>query len=118
MIYTECVQNTCPCGEQCQNQRIQKHEWVEGLEKITTCDRGYGVRTHQTLKAGQFILEYVGEVVSEQTFRKRMTDDYSQEHHHYCLNLDGGTVIDGYRMGNIGRFVNHSCDPNCEMQKW
>jgi histone-lysine N-methyltransferase ASH1L len=47
-----------------------------------------------------------------------MTEEYSQECHHYCLNLDSGTVIDGYRMGNIARFVNHSCEPNCEMQKW
>ena len=27
-------------------------------------------------------------------------------------------VIDGHRMGNECRFVNHSCEPNCEMQKW
>jgi histone-lysine N-methyltransferase ASH1L len=27
-------------------------------------------------------------------------------------------VIDGHRMGGDGRFVNHSCEPNCEMQKW
>lgn len=67
---------------------------------------------------GQFILEYLGEVVSEQEFRRRMTENYSQERHHYCLNLDSGALIDGYRMGNIGRFVNHSCEPNCEMQKW
>lgn len=27
-------------------------------------------------------------------------------------------MIDGHRMGGDGRFVNHSCEPNCEMQKW
>lgn len=70
------------------------------------------------LDTGQFILEYLGEVVSEAEFRRRMTEEYSQERHHYCLNLDSGAVIDGYRMGNIGRYVNHSCEPNCEMQKW
>lgn len=68
--------------------------------------------------AAQFICEYLGEVVSEEEFRRRMTEDYSTSNHHYCLNLDSGTVIDGYRMGNISRFVNHSCQPNCEMQKW
>ena len=47
-----------------------------------------------------------------------MQHDYSKEHHHYCLNLDSGLVIDGYRMGNLSRFVNHSCEPNCEVQKW
>jgi len=65
-----------------------------------------------------FIIEYCGEVVSETEFKRRMVEEYAHERHHYCLNLDGGTVIDGYRMGNISRFINHSCEPNCEMQKW
>ena len=66
----------------------------------------------------QIIMEYLGEVVSEQEFRRRMTEEYAQDSHHYCLNMDGRTVIDGYRMGNLTRFVNHACEPNCEMQKW
>ncbi|XP_060076770.1 histone-lysine N-methyltransferase ASH1L-like [Ylistrum balloti] len=118
LIYTECNPLTCPCGERCSNQKIQKHEWVPSLKKFTTDDRGCGVKTLQSIHTGQFILEYLGEVVSEQEFRRRMTENYSQERHHYCLNLDSGALIDGYRMGNIGRFVNHSCEPNCEMQKW
>lgn len=56
--------------------------------------------------------------MSEQEFRLRMAERYINDKHHYCLNLDGGMVIDGYRMGAEGRFVNHSCEPNCEMQKW
>ena len=63
-------------------------------------------------------MEYIGEVISEKEFQRRMTEDYSKDHHHYCLNLDSGLVIDGYRMGNMSRFVNHSCNPNSEMQKW
>lgn len=47
-----------------------------------------------------------------------MSQNYSNERHHYCLNLDSGMVIDGYRMGNISRFINHSCKPNCVMEKW
>jgi len=67
---------------------------------------------------GEFITEYVGEVVSEAEFRRRMTECYGNERHHYCVHLDGGIVIDGYRMGNVSRLINHSCQPNCEMQKW
>lgn len=47
-----------------------------------------------------------------------MYSRYAHDTHHYCLHLDGGLVIDGHRMGGDGRFVNHSCEPNCEMQKW
>ncbi|XP_058557870.1 histone-lysine N-methyltransferase ASH1L isoform X3 [Neofelis nebulosa] len=118
MIFAECSPNTCPCGEQCCNQRIQRHEWVQCLERFRAEEKGWGIRTKEPLKAGQFIIEYLGEVVSEQEFRNRMIEQYHNHSDHYCLNLDSGMVIDSYRMGNEARFINHSCDPNCEMQKW
>ncbi|CAH0553558.1 unnamed protein product [Brassicogethes aeneus] len=108
----------CPPYHKCQNQRIQKHEWSPGLEKFMTESKGWGVRTKMPIRNGDFILEYVGEVVSDQEFKERMGTIYVNDNHHYCLHLDGGLVIDGHRMGGDGRFVNHSCQPNCEMQKW
>ncbi|WAR00391.1 ASH1L-like protein [Mya arenaria] len=118
LIYSECFTDMCPCGPACSNQAIQKRQFAPGLQKFLTKERGFGVRTIKPIKGGDLVTEYVGEVVSEQEFRRRMTEEYSQECHHYCLNLDGGMVIDGYRMGNVARFINHSCEPNCEMQKW
>ncbi|KPP71262.1 histone-lysine N-methyltransferase ASH1L-like [Scleropages formosus] len=118
MIFAECSPNTCPCGDCCHNQRIQKHEWVQCLERFRAEGKGWGIRTKEPLRAGQFIIEYLGEVVSEQEFRKRMIEQYYTHNDHYCLNLDSGMVIDSYRMGNEARFINHSCEPNCEMQKW
>ncbi|XP_033330937.1 histone-lysine N-methyltransferase ash1 isoform X1 [Megalopta genalis] len=118
MVLSECSPQLCPCGDKCENQKIQKHEWAPGLQKFMTEDKGWGVRTHQAIKSGVFILEYVGEVVSEREFKSRMATRYANDTHHYCLHLDGGLVIDGHRMGGDGRFVNHSCEPNCEMQKW
>ncbi|XP_076292671.1 histone-lysine N-methyltransferase ash1 [Lasioglossum baleicum] len=118
MVLSECSPQLCPCGEKCENQKIQKHEWAPGLQKFMTEDKGWGVRTQQAIKSGVFILEYVGEVVSEREFKSRMATRYANDTHHYCLHLDGGLVIDGHRMGGDGRFVNHSCEPNCEMQKW
>ncbi|KAG9464638.1 hypothetical protein GDO78_019630, partial [Eleutherodactylus coqui] len=118
MIFAECSPNTCPCGEECSNQRIQRHEWVQCLERFRAEGKGWGIRTKEQLKASQFIIEYLGEVVSEQEFRSRMIEQYHNHNDHYCLSLDSGMVIDSYRMGNEARFINHSCDPNCEMQKW
>ncbi|KAM4014454.1 LOW QUALITY PROTEIN: histone-lysine N-methyltransferase ASH1L [Anomaloglossus baeobatrachus] len=118
MIFAECSPNTCPCGEQCSNQRIQRHEWVQCLERFRAEGKGWGIRTKEALKASQFIIEYLGEVVSEQEFRNRTIEQYHNHSDHYCLGLDSGMVIDSYRMGNEARFINHSCDPNCEMQKW
>ncbi|XP_071965480.1 uncharacterized protein [Antedon mediterranea] len=118
MTFTECNIDTCPCGERCSNQQIQRHQWSPDLERFMTIDRGWGIVTKTSIKAHQFILEYVGEVISVKEFMKRATTDYQHRKHHYCLNLDSNQVIDGHRAGNEGRFVNHSCEPNCEMQKW
>ncbi|ESN90512.1 hypothetical protein HELRODRAFT_70629, partial [Helobdella robusta] len=100
------------------NQEIQKHQDFRHLKKFPTQECGLGVKATKPLKAGQFIIEYVGEVMSELEFRRRMSTLYSHMQHHYCLSLEGGVVIDGYKSGNISRLINHSCSPNCQMQKW
>ncbi|XP_036672163.3 histone-lysine N-methyltransferase ash1 [Drosophila suzukii] len=118
MVYTECSPSNCPAGEKCRNQMIQRHAVAPGVERFMTTDKGWGVRTKLPISKGTYILEYVGEVVTEREFKQRMASIYLNDTHHYCLHLDGGLVIDGQRMGSDCRFVNHSCEPNCEMQKW
>ncbi|XP_023303946.2 histone-lysine N-methyltransferase ash1 [Lucilia cuprina] len=118
MVYTECSPSNCPTREKCRNQKIQKHDIAPGVERFMTENKGWGVRTKLPIEKGTYILEYVGEVVTEREFKDRMATIYLNDTHHYCLHLDGGLVIDGQRMGSDCRFVNHSCEPNCEMQKW
>ena len=119
MTYAECDPKLCPVGDHCSNNAIQKHRGVtSSLERFMTEKKGWGIKTKVSVVAGQFITEYVGEIVSDKVFKHRMMTDYVGDTHHYCLHLDGGTVIDGHRMGGECRFVNHSCEPNCEIQKW
>ena len=118
MTYTECDPKLCPSGERCTNNSIQKHRTAPGIERFMTKEKGWGIRTKNEIKSGVFIMEYVGEVVSEKEFKLRMHHEYADDNHHYCLHMDGSMVIDGHRMGGECRFVNHSCNPNCEMQKW
>ncbi|KAF2353483.1 SET domain [Trinorchestia longiramus] len=118
MMFIECGPHTCPIGDRCSNQRIQRHQSIGCLMRFMTPSKGWGIKVTQPIKSGTFILEYVGEVVSEKEFKHRMQTTYANDTHHYCLNLDRGLVIDGHRMGGDCRFVNHSCEPNCEMQKW
>lgn len=33
------------------------------------------------------------------------------------MDFENGTVIDATK-GSIARFVNHSCEPNCRVEKW
>lgn len=118
MVYTECNPETCPCQDKCQNTKIQRHIIAPGVERFMTTNKGWGVQAKLPITKGTYILEYVGEVVAEREFKERMATLYARDIHHYCLHLDGGLVIDGQRMGSDCRFVNHSCSPNCEMQKW
>ncbi|KAG7225498.1 hypothetical protein INR49_027493 [Caranx melampygus] len=69
MSFAECSPSTCPCGDHCDNQHIQRHEWVQCLERFRAEGKGWGIRTKESLRSGQFIIEYLGEVVSEQEFR-------------------------------------------------
>lgn len=69
MSFAECSPSTCPCGDQCNNQHIQRHEWVQCLERFRAEGKGWGIRTKEPLRSGQFIIEYLGEVVSEHEFR-------------------------------------------------
>ena len=36
---------------------------------------------------------------------------------YYLMYFDQNMIIDATR-GSIARFVNHSCEPNCRMEKW
>ena len=117
MTYTEC-DPTCRLGSQCTNNAIQKHSSPAIVERFMTNEKGWGIRTKTALTAGSFIMEYVGEVVTDKEFKKRMSSEYKNDNHHYCMHFGEGLVIDGHRMGGECRFVNHSCQPNCEMQKW
>ena len=68
---------------------------------------------------GDFIIEYVGEVIDPREFHRR-AKDYAREkkEHYYFMALKSDAIIDATQQGNVSRFINHSCDPNAETQKW
>lgn len=43
---------------------------------------------------------------------------HADEKHKFVMDLGEGEVIDASQKGSILRFVNHSCGPNAETQKW
>ncbi|KAH7445464.1 hypothetical protein KP509_01G010400 [Ceratopteris richardii] len=68
---------------------------------------------------GEFVIEYCGEVISSEEARTR-SQNYESEgmQDAYIISLSGSEFIDATRKGSLGRFINHSCDPNCETRKW
>jgi SET domain-containing protein len=113
----ECV-GDCGCGSGCQNQRFQQRQYAN-VSVIKTEKKGYGLRTNSDLRSGDFLFEYIGEVINEPQFRRRMVQ-YDEEgiKHFYFMSLSKGEFVDATKKGNLGRFCNHSCSPNCYVDKW
>ena len=81
--------------------------------------KGFGLIAGEKIKKGQFVIQYIGEVVNLNSEEGSVRiDAYSKSTCTYMMKLAGSEVIDPTYKGNMARFINHSCDPNCETQKW
>jgi len=114
----ECNPKVCPVGELCQNQRILKFQYPETII-FHTGGRGWGLKAKHDIREGDFVIEYVGEVLDTEMCKERLQKAHeSSTTNFYMLTLDSGLVIDAGQKSNRARFINHSCSPNCETQKW
>jgi uncharacterized protein len=66
------------------------------------------------IRPGQRIVEYTGERISNEEADRRYDEERMQRHHTFLFTLDEDTVVDGARGGSIAKYINHSCEPNCE----
>jgi hypothetical protein len=108
MECVECKFTTC-C-----NQRFTKRLYAN-LEVILTENKGFGLVATNALLVGDFVIEFVGELISHAELLKRKAD-YAG--HLLVMYLKEGTYIDATRKGSVSRFLNHSCDPNCRVEVW
>ncbi|KAK2581049.1 hypothetical protein KPH14_006092 [Odynerus spinipes] len=117
LLMIECG-SRCVVGDRCTNKRFQNCEYAK-CEVFRTEKKGFGLRAVVDLDVGEFIMEYVGEVVDPKDFRRR-AKEYSKDknRHYYFMALKSDQIIDATMKGNVSRFINHSCDPNAETQKW
>lgn len=123
LIY-ECSE-LCSCPSSCQNRLVQFGPRKDlKIEDYSHFGKQYGLKTVRAIPKGSFICEYAGEILckEEATIRWRNNDENGKMNYIICLNerpigKESGeaiqTFIDPSRIGNIGRYLNHSCDPNC-----
>ncbi|KAM9547841.1 histone-lysine N-methyltransferase NSD3-like isoform 1-T1 [Salvelinus alpinus] len=118
MLQYECHPQVCPTGDSCENQCFSKRLYSE-TEVIKTEGCGWGLKTNQALRKGDFVTEYVGEVIDSEECQQRIKRAHENRvTDFYMLTLTKDRVIDAGPKGNSSRFINHSCSPNCETQKW
>nr|XP_055055276.1 histone-lysine N-methyltransferase EHMT1a isoform X2 [Misgurnus anguillicaudatus] len=100
--------HACSCWRTCRNRVIQNGLRVR-LQVFRTERMGWGVRALQEIPEGTFVCEFAGEIISDGEANVRDNDSY-------MFNLDNkvGEVycIDAQFYGNVGRFINHLCEPN------
>ncbi|POS77243.1 histone-lysine N-methyltransferase ASH1L [Diaporthe helianthi] len=125
MLY-ECDDTNCNAGkEYCHNRAFQNltartkkgGRYRVGVEVVKTSDRGYGVRSNRCFEPNQIIMEYTGEIITQAECETRMNEKYKDNECYYLMAFDQNMIIDA-TTGSIARFVNHSCAPNCRMEKW
>jgi uncharacterized protein len=76
--------------------------------------QGWGGFATRTIRKGTRIIEYLGERITSEESDRRYDDEKMERHHTFLFALDSGWIIDASVDGNEARFLNHSCDPNCE----
>jgi hypothetical protein len=75
---------------------------------------GMGAFALRRIRKGTRIVEYLGERVSHEEADRRYESKDANDAHTFLFIVDSRTVIDAGVDGNEARFLNHSCNPNCE----
>ncbi|KAI4332871.1 hypothetical protein L6164_017746 [Bauhinia variegata] len=124
----------CKCFPNCKNRASQTGLKFQ-MEVFKTNNRGWGLRTLDPIRAGTFVCEYAGEVIDRSKINQNgegdeyvfdTTRNYSSFKWNYEPRLleevssnDSSEdhtipslIISAKKVGNVARFMNHSCTPN------
>ena len=83
-------------------------EWVSfGPSTI----HGTGGFARKNIPNGQLVIEYVGERIDKKESNRRC-----EENNEFIFTLDESVDLDGNVPSNPARFINHSCQPNCDAE--
>jgi hypothetical protein len=91
---------------------------LAGHERHLRFDRSkihaWGVFADKDIKENEMLVEYRGEIIGNCMCEKREKEyEDAKIGSDYMFRIDGLSVCDATKQGNVARFINHSCDPNC-----
>jgi len=116
-MYVECNRK-CPVGEACKNQRIGRRQYAKTAVMLTE-NRGFGLVAKEDLAADSLVIEYCGEIITEDEMTRRLNETMETgKTDYYFFKMADDLVIDAGPIGNNARFLNHSCSPNCKTELW
>lgn len=117
-----CSELSCSLRRRCTNLPFELRS--RPMTRITYCadSRGWGLAAAEFIPSGSFVLEYVGEILTENQRKQRVRDiERIGKRDYYLARLSRGPkglTLDGGAKGNLARFINTSCNPNCVMHEW
>ena len=76
--------------------------------------QGKGAFAIRRIRKGQRIIEYQGRRIDAEEEARLYDDSKMSRHHTFLFKVDSNTTIDASRDANEARYINHSCEPNCE----
>ena len=116
---TFCDVRTCPCGDACSNRPFHQLPVPRTRPFLTSNGRGWGLAAAEPIRAGAFVVEYMGEVLDDKMCEQRLWADKARgETNFYMMEVNRNQVIDARNKGNTARLINSACKPNCETQRW
>ena len=113
----------CNCsGKSCSN-RVVQNGCRFNLE-VFECEikaKGFGLLTKEKIPAGSFVIEYLGEILNQETAEQFFQQRQAKNEPNYIMilkecylhnNSFRTTIIDARNYSNKSRFINHGCEPN------
>jgi len=76
--------------------------------------QGRGVFAARRIPKDTWIVQYTGEIITHEESDRRYDDEAMDRHHTFLFILDDTYCIDAAVGGSDARYINHSCEPNCE----
>ena len=114
------LRTNCPLGPGCGNRLFSTRTYPK-IERFREHAMGMGMKSKEDIAEGALVCEYVGEVINETEMNRRMEHQAKytpNDHEFYIMELDNGIYVDGKHKGSESRHINHSCDPNLELERW
>jgi hypothetical protein len=95
-----------------QFNQLQKRQ--KSLKFARSRIHNWGLFAMEPIEPQEMVIEYIGEVI-----RQKVADHREKAYEKrgigssYMFRVDDDTIIDATERGNVARFTNHSCEPNC-----
>jgi hypothetical protein len=94
----------CNGGLDCKNKRVRKFLWKKVEVRHTKDGKDSRLFAMEDIEKDDYVIEYVGKI------------EYKRRENIYLMKINRMNLcINGDKNGGPAQYINHSCDPNCEL---